>query len=53
MGYADITVGTNGRKGSKGQLSNLKGKPTDKMNTTGKPAITNLSSNAKNTGKKK
>jgi hypothetical protein len=52
MAYTDTSVGTNARKGSTGSLGSLKGKPTDKMKTTGKPAITGLGS-TKKTGKKK
>ncbi|MDR1314798.1 MAG: hypothetical protein LBQ12_14195 [Deltaproteobacteria bacterium] len=40
MSYTDRVLGNRARKGSTGPIGGLKGKPTDKMQTSGKPAIT-------------
>jgi hypothetical protein len=44
MGYTDFALGKNARKASSGALGKLKGKPTDKMQTSGKAAIPGLQS---------
>jgi hypothetical protein len=44
MGYTDVTLGHRSRRGSTGPLGSLKGKPTDKMKTSGKAAAPDLQS---------
>jgi hypothetical protein len=42
MAYTDQKLGKNARRATAGPIGHLKGKPTDKMKTTGRDAITGL-----------